>query len=413
MHNEYVIIENQEKNPTMPDKKRIFTLLKKGFNKISSDTIYIEGKRKEFELYYKITCCATTGENSTDNIYNLTIEPNHDDKKRCAELLETAHKTLTDIISCEQKYHLIVANDELSEYYCNRAYPKYQKFERQLRHLIFKVVTKAYGNLWAEETINKDLKKKLKEEIKTRSGGRKEDLLIEQALHEMSMGQLIDFLFYGEAEILMEDYIDEYYPSSKLESLSKEELISLIEKFRKKSVWNLFLSKNFDIDEPRKKLNFLRQGRNKVAHCKKFYSDDYYKSTEYINTFLPQIDMAIENENIVEPIFARNVVLGLGDYAMDIVKIGELVGQIVSPALKTLAEIGASFASAMQSEMAETIRVAAGVLGKVLVQNMKIDMPKIDISVHENARRNLEIYRNTYKQLREVMVNEKNQMEEF
>ena len=379
MRIEYVLIEKQGKQKLKPSKSRITQLLKKCFPSITSGIISIKGKRKTFDLTYQITCCPATDNDSTDNIYNIAIECTHSNKQKCVELIEKAHNELSQLITLEQDCHLIIADDELSEYFCNRAYPKYQHFERQLRHLIFKVVTKAYGNLWTKLTLPSELKKRLKDDITSRRGTTKEDILIEEALHEMTMGQLIDYLFYGPSEIMLPEYIDEHYPVNKLKQLSKEELITIIEKTRKKSVWNLFIAKDIDINEPQRKLSFLRENRNKVAHCKQFYSDDYNKSIEYIDLFIPKIESAIENASIADSLSIRSVLLGFGDFTIGLANMAAKIGQMLSPALLKIAEINASITAALRSETIDNLTAITESFSKIALQSIQFDIPKIDI----------------------------------
>ena len=272
---EYVLIEKKNDKTISADKERIKKIFEEIYEKLDDIHIFVRGKRKLFEIKYKITCGTSTSGEKADFIYNITFEFENKDKMREADVLEKTNILFQNKIDELRDYFLIVANDGISTFYCNKIYPKYQNFERQLRHLIFKVVTRAYGCLWTSETLSEEMKRNLKEEIKTRNGNKKADMLIQEALHEMTMGQLIEYLFYGQSEIVLPDYIDEHLPIYKLKKMSKDELIALLEKGRRKSVWNLYLSEKFDIDEPKTKLRILKNNRNKVAHCKQFYYEDY------------------------------------------------------------------------------------------------------------------------------------------
>ena len=126
----------------------------------------MQPSRKVFNLEYSIGTEKTTESDNKDIVYHITVSSDHPEKSRQAELLEFFHKKYEVVFSQRKEYHLIVAYDGVSEYYCNKVYPKFQHFERQLRHLIFKVVTRAYGSVWAKETLEKDTKDKLKNNIK-------------------------------------------------------------------------------------------------------------------------------------------------------------------------------------------------------------------------------------------------------
>lgn len=366
MHIEYVLIEKATKDRAKADKARVISIFSDCFLGVTNQTITIAGKRKNFELAYSINCGTTTSSDSTDYVYNISLECNHNEKAKCAELLENAHTAFRCKIDKLPDYHLIVAEDGLSEYYCNKAYPKYQKFERELRHLIFKIVTKAYGNMWTAQTLSPEMKKKLKEEIKSRNGGKKDDALIEAALHEMTMGQLIDYLFYGTSDISNEDYLDEHLPPAKLRELSKEDLVKILERGRRKSVWNLYFANEFRIDEPRKKLGVLRANRNKVAHCKQFHAEDYKETIAYIDLFMGPIETAIQNATFREPVAVKDVLCGFGEFAIQLNNYSMQIGKIIGPAIQRMSEIGEAILKAYSMNISEELGKSISVFGKAL-----------------------------------------------
>lgn len=380
MRIEYVLIEKQNKELKKVSKDRIILLFKRCFPEANSSEITIKGARKDFYLPCKITCSNAISEKSTDFIYNISISCEHDDKRKAAELLEKAHLAFQDYIDKDKNYHLIIANDELSEYYCNRAYPKYQKFERQLRHLIFKIVTKAYGNLWAKETLPEEMRKNLREEIKLRNGATREDVVIEAALHEMSMGQLIQYLFYAPSEFSLPDYLDEHISPNQLKGKSKDDLVALIERTRKKSLWNLFLADDFSIEEPQAKLKTLRENRNAVAHCKQFYSVDYIRTVEYIDLFLPKIEAAVKKATIQDPPTVRNVIRGFGEYTIALASISQRINEAIGPAIKAVAEMSAPIYKAFQNETFLASLRYYDEMSKSLASNMSSVLKSFELS---------------------------------
>ena len=247
-----------------------------------------------------------------------------------------------DYFSKEKGFHLIIANDGLSEYYCNKAYPKFQKFERLLRNLLFIVVTKAYGEKWVKETLPKDLQPKLNS-----------NQLIESALTEMTMGQLIDYLFYGTTEVNFSDYIDDNFPPEKLSLMSNSELISLVEKGRPKSIWNDFLVEYIHIQQPKEKLNYIRNCRNNIAHCKQFYSAEYKKSLNYLDLLTPQIKMCLEKVRIKDDFSARDIVLGFGNFTLGLSEFAKRLSQAITPAIEQMAEIGQLVSKNLQETLSQ------------------------------------------------------------
>mgnify|MGYP003289735577 CR=1 FL=1 len=366
MHIEYVLIEKATKDRSKADKARVISIFSDCFPDVTNQTITIAGKRKNFVLTYSINCGTTTSSDSTDYVYNISLVCDHNEKMKSAELLEKAHTAFRCKVDKLSDYHLIVAEDGLSEYYCNKAYPKYQKFERELRHLIFKIVTKAYGNMWTTQTLSPDMKKKLKDDIKSRNVGKKDDVLIEAALHEMTMGQLIDYLFYGTSDISIEDYLDEHLPPAKLRELSKEDLVKILERGRRKSVWNLYFANEFRIDEPRKKLGVLRANRNKVAHCKQFHAEDYKETITYIDLFMGPIDTAIQNATFREPVAIKDVLCGFGEFTIQLSNFSMQVGKIIGPAMKQMSEVGEAILKAYSMNISEELGKTFSVFSKAL-----------------------------------------------
>lgn len=346
---EYVLTESNQKSP---NKTRIKDLVRRACKSLNTDTIIVQPNRNEFELEYSIKSQKTNSENNNDIIYHFVVTSDHPKKERQAINLEYFNTKFKGIIDTEKNYHFIIAYDGVSEYYCNKAYPKYQRFERQLRHLIFKVVTKAYGNLWASITMNAELRNRLKKDIPPQGRTAKADLLIERALYEMSLGQLIDYLFYANSTDFHQE-LDNNYPSAKLQTLSKEDILDLIEKARKPSVWNTFLAKEITVDQPITKLNYLKENRNKIAHCKFFYKADYRQTVSYLDAFTPEIEKAIENNAIIETISLKNVFLGFSNYGAII---SESIAKSFKPLINALGSVFIELQDSLSSRFLDTFR---------------------------------------------------------
>lgn len=329
---DYVLTES---NHDKPDKRRIKNLMKNEFPDLDSSNIPVQPSRKVFDIEYSIGTEKITESDNKDIVYHITVSSDHPEKSRQAELLEFFHKRFEVIFSQQKEYHLIVAYDGVSEYYCNKVYPKFQHFERQLRHLVFKIVTKAFGSSWAKETLEKDAKDKLKNTIKSIKGIKKEDLLIEQALYEMTIGQLIDYIFYEKVNSNFFEELDDKYSRECLDSMSKEELIEVIEQARRKSIWNNFLVKEIKIELPVTKLKYIKEKRNNVAHCKFFYKEDYKQVSSYLNEFNPELDRAIEKVTLIDDSSLLDVLSGLKSYLSEMT---QKFQQVVPPAIRALTE---------------------------------------------------------------------------
>ena len=85
----------------------------------------------------------------------------------------------------ERDYIMIVSYDSVSEYYCNKAYPKLNKLERNLRKLLFSTYTVNFGVDYYQKTVPPDLQKK-----------------IERRNTRVNIAQLINLLSYPKGALL-------------------------------------------------------------------------------------------------------------------------------------------------------------------------------------------------------------------
>ena len=68
-----------------------------------------------------------------------------------------------------KNYIIITSYDSISEYYCNKVYPKLNEFERKFRKLLFITYTAQFKKAYFESTTSKELQTKAKEKIKNRN----------------------------------------------------------------------------------------------------------------------------------------------------------------------------------------------------------------------------------------------------
>ena len=57
---------------------------------------------------------------------------------------------------------MVISYDAISEYYCNKIYPKLNELERNLRKLLFNIYIVNFGKDYYKATVSEDLKQKLK-----------------------------------------------------------------------------------------------------------------------------------------------------------------------------------------------------------------------------------------------------------
>ena len=92
---------------------------------------------------------------------NLIVEVNT--KSQAIKCLETIQAQLFSPI-LNEKFIPIISYDAISEYYCNKIYPKLNELERNLRHLLFNTYIVNFGrNYYSDMDI--DLQNKIKQNI--------------------------------------------------------------------------------------------------------------------------------------------------------------------------------------------------------------------------------------------------------
>ena len=90
----------------------------------------------------------------------------------CLEKMELA----LEASDLENDYVMIVSYDAVSEYYCNKIYPKLNQLERNLRKLLFNTYTLQFGLDYYSTTVPTSLQEKGKKSLKPRGTNKKRRL---------------------------------------------------------------------------------------------------------------------------------------------------------------------------------------------------------------------------------------------
>lgn len=206
------------------------------------------------------------------------------------EVIGTSQSKIIDCLECfqdqlfttnnDKKYIIITSYDYLSEYYCNKIYPKLNQLERNLRKLLFNTYTLYFGLRYYGPTINENIQNKSKGTMKASGGKEKKDIqFIQEFFYSVDYHQIQEILFtkqWTEEDNKRKKEFLESHPN--LSELSDEDLRKAFSNIEPKTDWErMFASKvdskiNFDV-----LLNDIRNDRNKVAHCKIFKKEDYLK----------------------------------------------------------------------------------------------------------------------------------------
>lgn len=297
MRIEYIFI--RKNNEPVQVSEKIYTLtppfkpfLKSLFEDVSEDSFKIKLKTREYDVFYNYTTSKSESSEIQNSIYYLTISIDGQRKERCAEILDLANKTILSAGAKEQ-YNIILAYDGVSKYYCDRTYPRLNEFERSIRNLVFRILTKAFGAKWLDKTATDEEKNNLKAKIQIRPKLLRDERLIEEALYEMDIKELENYLFVPKRDVSCEQVVDTILSEEKLAQMTKEEIESELAAARPKSLWERQFAHKVSIDGLHDKLKELRILRNKVAHAKAFSGEDFSNCQGIVKDMNAQIEQAI------------------------------------------------------------------------------------------------------------------------
>lgn len=187
-----------------------------------------------------------------------------------------------------KNFDIVLSYSGSAEYYCNKLYPIINKFERSIRDIIFLIVIETYGRNWFDTTVSTDVGDQLK------GNGVNKNTLIENALYEMTIKQLEDYLFSEWRDIDSETFINNALATDELEKLTKDEIITLISKNKPCSLWERIFLNRVEIDDLQEKLSSIRKCRNTVAHSKNISTDAFRANRAMIKKLNNEIKEAHE-----------------------------------------------------------------------------------------------------------------------
>ena len=218
--------------------------------------------------------------------------------------LEYIHNKLVSS-EIEKRYIMIVSYDSISEYYCNKAYPKLNKLERNLRKLLFNTYTVNFGVNYYQTTVSPDLQNKIKGVIQAKGNEEKKQIeRLKNFFYSMEFSDIQSLLFAKRWTKIEEDTKAEFLSKNeKLTELSEEELRIAFDKFSPQSDWERLFADKIDDIEIEKMIEIVRATRNDIAHCKFFYKDQYLYFNETANILNRSIIKAIkltEEKDFVE-----------------------------------------------------------------------------------------------------------------
>lgn len=294
--------------------KNLYSYIKASFPAIAKVDGYGNFYKKKYTTdlqYSNVTCKAEFIITEVVDTKYLDVVVNGKTKSQLVKCLEQIQYTLLTS-GVRERYIDIVSYDTVSEYYCNKIYPKLNTLERNLRKLLFNIYIVNFGRDYYKATVGEELQGKIKGVINTDSSkGEKDQIKAEyktstkKEAEEIERLQRFFYSFeYNDIQKLLftpswtsadeaekTKFLDEH---SNLSELSDEELREAFSKYVPRSDWERFFSNKINISDIRELIEQIRLYRNSVAHFKFFYKAEYDECNKLVNRLNSAIIKAIK-----------------------------------------------------------------------------------------------------------------------
>lgn len=230
-------------------------------------------------------------------------------------------------------WNIVITYDEVSQLYCCKLMPLFGIFERRTRELVYITVIKIFGVGWYEKSFSESLQNTLK-------GKGNKTKLVEGALNELTYEQLKEYLFVPFSIQNLSEALESELAKEHIQSLSKEEVTSIIDKCRSVSLWDRFFGQYKKFQNFKEKIEELQPYRNTVMHHKRITQQEYEKvrkSLKAVNKLLVDAINVLE-EDIYTETHLVDVVSALGNVISNI--LGDYVPKGVESMKSALASFG-------------------------------------------------------------------------
>ena len=230
-------------------------------------------------------------------------------------------------------WNIVITYDEVSQLYCCKLMPLFGIFERRTRELVYITVIKIFGVGWYEKSFSESLQNTLK-------GKGNKTKLVEGALNELTYEQLKEYLFVPFSSQNLSEVLESELAKEHIQSLSKEEMTSIIDKCRSVSLWDRFFGQYKKFQNFKEKIEELQPYRNTVMHHKRITQQEYEKvrkSLKAVNKLLVDAINVLE-EDIYTETHLVDVVSALGNVISNI--LGDCVPKWVESMKSALASFG-------------------------------------------------------------------------
>lgn len=340
-------------------------------SKKADESFFSQEHSLSIEIAGKPIDISIVSKNVIDSYY-VSLKAEGGTKAQLVEALEYIHSTLF-ATQIDEDYISIVSYDAVSEYYCNKLYPKLNRLERNLRKLLFNIYVLNFGKEYFQVTTTKEMQDKAKKIIQAKGGTEKrETQYIKQYFYSLEYTDIQQLLFTARWTSMDEETKRSFLGMHEnLSKLSDEELRSAINGISPRSDWERFFDEKFQGVNVEKDIEEVRSIRNSVAHCKFLDKEQYVSCNKTINALNKALEKAIkitEEKDFADKNaeYLRKAMSGVSS------RIHELVAKInesIPPSLQRLKEITEAFSSHYMENLQGAMEVNSA-LTKVLKERI-------------------------------------------
>lgn len=305
---------------TLTFRDNLFNYIEKSFatiTKVDCSENFYHKKYVGDITYDNIICKAEFFVTEVVDTMYLDISVTGKTKIQTIKCLEFIQETLLSS-GVREIYIDIVSYDAISEYYCNKIYPKLNTLERNLRKLLYNIYIVNFGRDYYRTTINEDLQNKIKSVIGSDSNKEEKEQIkndykiatrkdaeeinrLQRFFYSLEYSDIQKLLFTPSWTIADESAKNKFLNKhDNLSHLSDKELREAFSKYVPRSDWDRFFSNKINLSGIRDLIEQIRLFRNSVAHFKFFYKSEYYgcdKLVKQLNTAIIKAIRITEDED--------------------------------------------------------------------------------------------------------------------
>ena len=254
----------------------------------------------------------------------------------------------------------IISYDAVSEYYCNKIYPKLNELERNLRKLLFNIYVVNFGLDYYRMTVNTELQSKAKGVINVDTKADRDRLkntykVSNKEVEEIARWQRFFYSFeFSDIQKLLftpgwtdidahskKKFLEE---NADLSLLTDEELRTAFAQYTPKSDWDRFFSNKISESgfDAKKIIEEIRKSRNNIAHCKFFYNPEYISCSKAIRSLNKVLISAIKitEYNDFSDKNREYIVNSMAGAFEKITMLTQKIADSIKPALQVMEKIG-------------------------------------------------------------------------